>query len=64
MDFQGAIDDYTKAIAIDPSVADFYINRGLTEIQLKEKKNACADFEKAVRLGDAKVNQLISKYCY
>ena len=34
-DYQGAIDDYTKAIGIDPSNGDAFINRGATKFELE-----------------------------
>ena len=49
-DTYGAISDYTKAIEIDPKLANAYINRGLAKSNLKDYKGALKDFDKAIEL--------------
>ena len=46
-DYQGAISDYTRAIAIDPLYSDAYNSRGLAR-ELSDPKGAIADFSKAI----------------
>ena len=50
-DHQGAIADYSKAIAIYPQYANAYSNRGNAKFSLSDQKGACADFKAAVSLG-------------
>ena len=47
-DYQGAIDDFTKAIEIHPQNADAYYNRGTTKGKLKDYQGAIADYNKAI----------------
>ncbi len=49
-DIQGAIDDYTKAIEIDPKYVDAYNNRGNARSTLGDKQGAIADYNKAIEL--------------
>ena len=46
-----AIQDYAKAIKIDPSDGDVYFNRGLAHLALEQKEQALSDFEEAFQLG-------------
>ena len=47
--YSGAIDDYTRAIAISPK-PDLYFDRGFFNMQLKKYAEAKADFDKALEL--------------
>ena len=49
-DYQAAVADYTKAIALDPRFATAYINRGVAYRKLDRLKLAIADYSKAIRL--------------
>ena len=49
-DTQGAIDDYTKAIAICPTYDDAYINRGNNKSNIGDKQGAIEDFNKAIEI--------------
>jgi tetratricopeptide (TPR) repeat protein len=49
-DFEGAIADLDKAIAINPELAEAYNNRGLTYKALKEYPKAIADYDKAIEI--------------
>ena len=51
-DFEGAIEDYTKAIELNPDYDYFYTNRGVSKENLGDLKGACADWKEAARLGD------------
>ncbi|MBR0288437.1 MAG: tetratricopeptide repeat protein [Selenomonadaceae bacterium] len=48
--FSEAIDDYTRAIELRPSIADNYFYRGETYMQLKNFELAKKDFERALGL--------------
>ena len=59
-DKQGAIADYTQAIAINPKYAYAYNNRANTKLYLNDRENAsgaCRDFKKAISLGDTLTSQ-------
>ena len=49
-DNQGAIEDYTKAIELNPDYATAYYNRGIAHSDLKEYQQAIADYTESIRL--------------
>jgi tetratricopeptide (TPR) repeat protein len=49
-DYKGAIVDYTKAIELDPTLKDAYINRGHAKSKLQDYIGAIADFTKAIEV--------------
>ena len=49
-DFQGAIDNYTKTIQVNPKNTDAYNNRGLVKDGLGDYHGAMADYNKAVKI--------------
>ena len=51
-DYQGAIDDYTRAIQINPNDAKAYSNRGIVLEIVGDLKGACTDWRKAAELGN------------
>ena len=51
-DFEGAIEDYTKAIEIEPTDENAYYKRGLAKIEISEKESGCIDLSKASELGN------------
>ena len=58
-----AIDSYTKALALWPSMGDAYFNRGLVQIYLRDKEKGCIDLSHAGELGVQDAYSVISKYC-
>jgi mitochondrial import receptor subunit TOM70 len=46
-DVNGAMEDLTKAIELDPSLPQAYIKRASMQLELGDKDKAAADFEKA-----------------
>ena len=50
-DYVHAIEDYTKAISLDPHLAEAYYNRGLAHFALKHQQESVADLSKAGELG-------------
>ena len=51
-DSKGAIEDYTKALELNPNYAEAYANRGCAKEELGDKEGAIADWQKAADLGD------------
>ncbi len=48
MSFEDAIEQFTKAIELDPEFDKAYIQRAIAYIQLNDYKNASADFDRAI----------------
>ncbi len=65
-DSKGAIEDYTKAIELNPKYTEAYANRGCAKEELGDIKGALADWWKAVSLGDKEaaswIKEVESKY--
>lgn len=63
-DYQGAIENYTKAIDLNPNYSIAYVNRGDSKIKIQDYKGAIADFSKAIELNpknsDAYYNRGVS----
>jgi tetratricopeptide (TPR) repeat protein len=49
-DYQGAVADYDKAIALNPKCGGYYCNRGDAEFWLKMVTEAQADYNKSIEL--------------
>ncbi len=60
---RGEIENYNKAIEINPKDADTYYNRGLAKIELGQKYSGCLDLSKAGDLGHSEAYEAIKKYC-
>lgn len=60
-DYIHAIDDFTRAINIDHSLAEAYYNRGLARVQNGLKSEGIADLSKAGELGLYKAYSVIKK---
>ncbi|MDD1415652.1 tetratricopeptide repeat protein, partial [Dolichospermum sp. ST_con] len=50
VDKQGAIDDYTQAIRINPNCANAYFNRGLVRSKLGDKQGEIKDIQIAANI--------------
>ena len=61
--YQGAIDDYTKAIEINPQYVDAYANRGIYREAVNDLKGACVDWRKAAELGDERSAEWVKEQC-
>lgn len=59
-DYQGAVDDLTAAIGIDPNIAASHAARGMNYLSLNEWEMALADSDKALSLGDRELVGSIS----
>ena len=64
-DYTGAIQDYNKAIELDPDFVDAYNNRGIDKHSLGDKIGAIQDYNKAIELdpykADVYYNRAIAK---
>ena len=49
-DFKGAIDDFTKAIAVNPGYTDAYLLRGRAKYGLKNYKGAIEDYNRILEI--------------
>lgn len=49
-DFQGAIDDFTAVLKLNPNVPDAYYFRGLARDLLEDNEEAIKDYSEAIRL--------------
>ena len=49
-DYEEAIDDYTKALKINPQFADAYFHRGILKGRLGDAKGAISDADKAIKI--------------
>jgi len=49
-DLEGAIEDYNRALKIDPNYSLAYVNRGNANRRLGKYKESIADFDKAIQL--------------
>jgi tetratricopeptide (TPR) repeat protein len=62
-DVLGEIEDYNRALRLDPDFADAYLNRGLARLRLGNRREALVDFRKAAALfaqrGDEVMHQQI-----
>ena len=54
-----AIDEYSKAITINPTVSIYYSNRSLCYYKLKDYKNSCADSNLAFSIDNTNIKALI-----
>jgi tetratricopeptide (TPR) repeat protein len=62
-DYDGATEDYTKAIEIDSSFAPAWFNRGNINVLKEQPQLGCEDFRKALDLGQNKALEYVAKYC-
>lgn len=62
-DYKGAIDDFTKAIELNPNYAGAYFYRGFCKSKSKDKEGACLDWKKAAELGSADAKVMIERKC-
>ncbi|MHC5825545.1 MAG: tetratricopeptide repeat protein, partial [Nostoc sp.] len=49
-DFEGAIEDYTQAIKINPNYVDVYYNRGNARSDLGDFEGAIEDYTQAIKI--------------
>lgn len=61
-DYEGAIDDYTIAIDLEPDEAEYYKLRGVAKEKFGDIKGAITDWEKATLHGDEEAPEWLVKY--
>jgi len=49
-DFDQAISDYTKAIELDPNLAEAYVSRGIVHARKSNLDKAISDYTKAIEI--------------
>ncbi|MBN1756379.1 tetratricopeptide repeat protein [bacterium] len=65
-DLDGAMEDYNKAIELNPNFAQAYFNRGLARYSIQDKEGACQDWHTALELGFSEregVEGFVATYC-
>ena len=62
-DYEGAIEDFTKAIELGENDPVIYYLRGMSRRLTEDSKGACKDWKKAAELGDKDSEELLKKYC-
>jgi TonB family protein len=62
-EFRKAILLFTETILANPEDEGSYYGRGIAYLQLGDKKNACADFTVAFKLGYDDAGKMIEKHC-
>lgn len=61
-DFEGAIQDYSFSIRINPN-SEVYMNRATAFLLVGMNNEACNDFEMAGEMGDQRAFEIIDEYC-
>ena len=59
--YDKAIDDLSKAMAIDPVFSWTYFHRGVAYLQLGKKRKAILDMQEAARLGNKEAESWLKK---
>ena len=60
---QRAIEEYSTAVRLDPGLVTAYGNRGGAYLELKRIPEACADFQRALALGDERARSMVAQLC-
>ncbi|MFV5699844.1 tetratricopeptide repeat protein [Flavobacterium sp. ZT3R17] len=61
--YKGTIEDCTQSIVLNPKDYIAYNLRGLSYIHIEDKKNACADFSKAIQYGSQSATKNKKMFC-
>jgi tetratricopeptide (TPR) repeat protein len=55
--------DFAMSLDLDPNNPEVYLNKGIASLKLGDNPDACYCFEMAKKLGSAKTDSFIEKYC-
>lgn len=58
-----AMKDYSMALDLQPENPDAWLNKGIAQMNMGKKDDACFDFRKAFGQGNKKAAEYLSKYC-
>jgi len=62
-DYEGAMEDYNKAIELYPNNMKAYYSRGMTRVLIEQIDRGCLDLSKAGELGYAGAYESIKELC-
>lgn len=62
-DFKGAIEDFNKAISLNPKNSKAFYNRAYSKYYLDDLDGACSDWIKSESLGNKNALNSVIKYC-
>jgi tetratricopeptide (TPR) repeat protein len=58
-----AAKDYSMALDLSPGNPDAWLNKGIALVNTGNSEDACHDFRQALRLGNKRATEFISRYC-
>jgi len=58
-----AIEEYSKAIALDNNYAEAYYNRGLAQFKYYDKVSGCQDIDRSIELGYSRAENIQKAFC-
>ena len=62
-DFDGAIQDYSQVLKINPKDSDAFFNRANVKKEIEDMKGACEDWRTAADLGDEEATNSLKQFC-
>ena len=62
-DFQGAVNDFTQTLILDPANGKALVLRGRAYISMGKKQEACNDFIRAKSIGTEGAVESINQFC-
>ena len=62
-DFDGAINDYSQVVNINPKDSDAFFIRAHVKKEIDDMKGACEDWKKATDLGDNDASKFLWEHC-
>ena len=60
---EDSITDYSKAIELNPKLAEAYYYRGIQYLRVLQHEKACKDLTKAIKLGFSGAEKQYENYC-
>ena len=63
-EYDKAIQDYNKAIRMNPDAANFYFQRGFSRLFTYDRQSACIDLEKSEQLGHPGGTVKLQNFCF